>query len=388
MGGVNQDKMTESANKRVLILRPDHLGDLILFSGTLKHFRKLWPSAQITLSVHKFGLELFAHCPHVDNLISYEKLSGEVCGEGTLARRLRLHGEYALGAWLRRNIPGIVPRIYRSDIALLPRLAPSFDEHLCMELLPARQKIGISGNTTNQTVEIDLDSRKHYSSQMDASQLAWNCPELEVSGLFLSFLGATVSTPEIWPEFWTTSGDRAQANSLMPKTPDRITLAISPGFSNPAKELSATWFAEVISLLTFRNLRIVLLGSGADLAVCADVAKAIELMGLGIPILNLAGQTSVRQMIECVRQCDLVFSQDTATLHVATALRKPVAGILGGGHFGRFYPWGDRRLARVVHQPMDCYGCNWHCRHDTVRCIQEISPNMAAKELNELRTLV
>jgi ADP-heptose:LPS heptosyltransferase len=86
-------------------------------------------------------------------------------------------------------------------------------------------------------------------------------------------------------------------------------------------------------------------------------------------------------MIECLKRCDLILTQETAALHIATALRKPVAGIVGGGHFGRFYPWGDPETSRPVQREMSCYGCNWHCKYQTMRCIQEIPPGDAAAAL-------
>ena len=90
-------------------------------------------------------------------------------------------------------------------------------------------------------------------------------------------------------------------------------------------------------------------------------------------------------MIECIKACDFVLSQETAALHAAVALRKPVVGIIGGGHYGRFYPWGDPKLSRPANKPMDCYGCNWLCKYETIRCIQEIPAADAARELNQLR---
>jgi ADP-heptose:LPS heptosyltransferase len=374
--------------KRIFILHPHHLGDLILFSGGLKHFRKLWPTAHITLCVKRFGLELFARCPHLDELISYEKCYADVCGEGILSRVLQIRGYHPLGSWLRKNIPGFVPRAYRSDTAILPVLAPAFEHHTCMKLLPARNKIGVCGNSTNQSVKTDRESRIHYSAQMDASPLAWNFAELEFTRLFLKFLGIEVTAAEVLPEFWTTSEDVGRAAEWMSRNPGKITLAIAPGFSNPSKKLPADWFADVVNSLKFRNLQIVLIGSTADLLICDEVAKTMEKTSLAIPLLNLTGKTSVRQMVECVKRCDMVLSQDTATLHVATALRKPVVGIIGGGHFGRFYPWGDPQLSRSANKPMDCYGCNWQCKFETVRCIREISPVNAAQHLNELRALI
>jgi hypothetical protein len=42
--------------------------------------------------------------------------------------------------------------------------------------------------------------------------------------------------------------------------------------------------------------------------------------------------------------------------------------ILGGGHFGRFLPYpagatGHGPVPLPVYTPMDCFGCDWHCRY-------------------------
>ena len=63
-----------SAPERLFILRPDHLGDLILFSGALRVIRARWPTTHITLCVRSYGLELFSACPHIDRLFSYDQL--------------------------------------------------------------------------------------------------------------------------------------------------------------------------------------------------------------------------------------------------------------------------------------------------------------------------
>jgi hypothetical protein len=46
---------------------------------------------------------------------------------------------------------------------------------------------------------------------------------------------------------------------------------------------------------------------------------------------------------------------------------------MGGGHFGRFYPYDDPKKHRMVFKEMDCFNCDWHCVHESVRCIQEIT---------------
>ena len=372
--------------RRLFILRPDNLGDLVLFSGTLKHFRRRWPAAQITLCVRgSYGVELFAHCPHVDRLVSYEELRTNLLGSSRLFGMPQVRGFGRLGNLLRQHAPGLIRRKYASDLVVLPIRSAEHEYHRCIKLIPSRDKVGICGNLTNQTAEIEAGTRNWYSTQMNVAGRPWNFPELEATRLFLTFLDIEVEPDELWPELWTSRDDCRKANNWIPKNSHKIVLGIAPGVTSvPGKRLPSEWFAKVVNLLKCRDIEIILLGSRPDLSVCEGVASALKSSRPEIRLQNLAGKTSVGELIECIRRCNIVLSQETAALHIATALRKPVVGIIGGGHFGRFYPWGDPNVSRAVNKPMDCYGCNWRCKYESIRCIQEISVESAAAEMNYL----
>lgn len=375
--------------RRLLILRPDHLGDLVLFSGALKFFRRHWPEAHISLCVWSFGRELFAHCPEVNALIPYEKLHDDLLGQGRLPWMPPVRGCDRLGGLLRNARRGFARRAYETDLALLPVLAPWREYSELIRLIPARHRIGILGNCSNQTTQDEETVRGYYSAQMDASALPWNFPEMEATRRFLNFLGIEAGANEVWPDFWTTDNDRQVAFSLMPQKAGKMILGLAPGVSSvTGKRLPPEWYVRVFESLNWKDVHVVLFGSKADIAECDALARTLQKHGSAIPVLNLAAKTSVREMIECLRCCDMVLSQETAALHIATALRKPVAGIVGGGHFGRFYPWSDPKSSLVLNRPMDCYGCNWRCKYDTIRCIQEIPVSEAARALQQLRPLV
>lgn len=370
--------------RRVFVLRPDHLGDLVLFSGALKHLRKRWPAAEISLCVRgSYGKELFATCPHIDKIVDYEELKTNLLGTGRLFGMPQLRGFGRLGNMLRQHAPGLIRRKYASDLVVLPITSPELEYHRCIQLIPAFEKVGIRGDLSNQPAEIEAESQNWYSAQLDAAGRPRNFPELEATRLFLKFLEIEVSLDELWPELWTTKNDGRRADDWISKKTSELVLGIAPGVTSvPGKRLPSEWFAKVTGLLGCQDLKIVLLGSKADLDTCEGVASALESSGPSKKPLNLAGKTSVGELIECIRRCDIVLTQETAALHIATALRKSVAAIVGGGHFGRFYPWGDPNVSRVVNKPMDCYGCNWQCKFETIRCIQEISAESAAAELN------
>jgi hypothetical protein len=61
-----------------------------------------------------------------------------------------------------------------------------------------------------------------------------------------------------------------------------------------------------------------------------------------------------------------------------------VAGIVGGGHYGRFYPWQGYDNCLVVTNKLDCFGCDWNCPYDRMMCIQDIPPAQAANVIREM----
>lgn len=74
-------------------------------------------------------------------------------------------------------------------------------------------------------------------------------------------------------------------------------------------------------------------------------------------VINLAGKTNVEQLISLMKSADLLVSGDTGPLHLAMALKVPVAGIYGPTILGRTGPWGDDNLIKVVKSDLNCSPC-------------------------------
>ena len=369
--------------KRIFILRPDHLGDLVLFSGALKHIRHRWPDASITLCVRNFGLNLFEKCPHIDGLLDYAELCSSIAAQGRLAWMPAMRGCDRLGDFLRKTVPWLVRRRFACDLVFLPLIAPTTEYHRVMAWIPAKERLGICGNHTNQTFKEDMEWRRIYTNQMDATEIAWDFPELETTRKFLGYLGIQTSSSEMRPEFWVEDADQAEAVRLIQRITGEAVVGIAPGVSSlPGKKLPPEWYVQAFKKSRGLISKLVFFGSEVDRAYCESILQVFAESGWRKQsLLNLSGRTTVRQTVECYRRCDIMVTQETAAVHMATALGKPVVGIVGGGHYGRFYPWGDLQFSRVVNKEMECYGCNWICKYDTVRCIQEIDPQDAANEM-------
>lgn len=371
--------LKERQVSRVFILRPDNLGDVVLFSGALRHIRKHYPEADITICVKRYVRPLLELCPHIDHIVEWERVSAPLLDRYPFLRQLRG------GVRLDRCLRPVTNYFHQTDILLVPVRSPTgglYGMHAAAGSIPARQRIGVAGDYCNQTQEEDEAAERVYSLRLHLPPERDKEHEFYVTRDYLKLLGIDLSSEDLWPEFWTATSDRHWAKGHIPRNAGEVTLAISPGVTSlPGKFYPAEKYALVLSELKELKISVVLFGSAAEKAQCEEVAQALACCRNIVSIVNLSGRTTIRELVEGLHRCDAVLTQETAALHIATALCKPTVGIIGGGHYGRFYPWGDAAINRVAHVPMDCYWCNWRCRYDSIRCIQEISANLISREL-------
>jgi heptosyltransferase-2 len=101
-----------------------------------------------------------------------------------------------------------------------------------------------------------------------------------------------------------------------------ILLGLNPGAEyGPAKRWPAASFAAVAREVSRRlgNCLWLAFGGRGDWELCNEVAR---LAGGGV--LNLAGKTSLRQLMALLKLCRVVLTNDTGPMHVAAALGTPV----------------------------------------------------------------
>ena len=115
-------KLRDNKINRVFILRPDNLGDLVLFSGALPHIRAHYPQAEITLCVKRYLRNLLELCPHVDRLLCWEDALYNLTGRPTLTLDWlpEIRGRWRLQTWLRALTRHAMRLRYRTDVLLLP----------------------------------------------------------------------------------------------------------------------------------------------------------------------------------------------------------------------------------------------------------------------------
>jgi ADP-heptose:LPS heptosyltransferase len=200
--------------------------------------------------------------------------------------------------------------------------------------------------------------------------------ELDRTARFLRAMD--IPAGDIRPELWLSDRDRAFGDQAVPA---EDTLGVFIG----AAHWSCLWPTEKwTELLNSQRSadRIALFGSGRESEQAADIAAGLDRRRLDV--IDLTGKTTLRQLAACLGRCRLVVSTDSCGLHFATAQHVPTVGLLGGYHYGRFYPWGDERINRVARLPMECYYCNNKCIYEDFRCVSGIEVEAVLEEMRAI----
>ena len=153
----------------------------------------------------------------------------------------------------------------------------------------------------------------------------------------VSTLGAVVK-----PEF-------RRANSI-PDHREQFKFGLCPGAEYGSAK---RWprFAEVAQNIAGRfPVQWILFGTAADGAIGAKIASV-----LGDKCVNRIGQTTLDQLINELRECDLLLTNDTGTMHLADLLRVPTVSIFGSTEPQRTAPLGQGHL--IFRHHVECSPC-------------------------------
>jgi heptosyltransferase-2 len=131
-----------------------------------------------------------------------------------------------------------------------------------------------------------------------------------------------------------------------------IRIGLSPGAEyGPAKRWLPQRFAEAAAAVTARSpVQWILLGKENDAPIGERIASA-----LGDSCVNRIGQTTLEQLIDELRQCRLLLTNDTGTMHLAALLGVPTVAIFGSTEPRLTGPLGDRHI--VLRHHVECSPC-------------------------------
>jgi ADP-heptose:LPS heptosyltransferase len=348
---------SENKSKDIVVVRTDNIGDFVLFSPSLRYLRTKFRDFQITLILKDSVAALADDCPFVDRIITFND------------RKYRRNLYYKFAFLLK---------LYREkyDICLYPAYSRERIGDEMVLWTSAAQKIALDSEEINMTPAEKVRGDRIYTNlfKIDCVQKR---NELENNREFLKNLKIRVDGFE--PQVWVSDIDRHKSKDiLINHGMDRKQLmAILPGAMHEPRRWGVSNFNLLIERLVevYKEAAVLIIGS-------ANENAGLEYRGGNI--LDLCGKTNLKELPGLFERCSVVIGNETGTLHMAIACGVPTVCILGGGHFGRFMPYGNPQLNKFVYKHMDCFNCNWQCRYPSAKCIKEITVEDIFTELNHI----
>src|SRR5271156_3214631 len=175
------------------------------------------------------------------------------------------------------------------------------------------------------------------------------------------------------------ASDSIQLGSRKAPSGKRV-IGVSPGAAyGTAKRWLPERFAEAAGALAeARGASIALFGTKGERALCEEISWLLN----GREVTNYAGETTLAQFIDLAAGCELFLTNNSGSMHIASAQGVPTVAIFGATDDTTTGPTGLN--ARVVRQPVDCSPCLLReCPIDH-RCMTGVSAERVVKEALEL----
>ena len=290
--------------RRILVIRTDLIGDLVLSLPALAAMRRAYPDAEIDVVALPSTADLLAADPCVTRVITYDQ-----------------------NVW-RRPVSLFVPRNWRQARELVATLRAR-DYDLCLSLAGdwasvlawfsgARRRVGYAGEAYPGLLTDPVPGGRYHTRQHEIRyirELARAAGGLIDDG---ELPHLTVHAPAMVSLAETLNRAGVPAS--------RPLIALHPGARNgKAKRWPAEHWGELASLLAERlGATVVLVGASGE----RDVARRIAATSAAL-VFDLTGKTSLTELVALLARCDLVISGDSGPMHIAGAVKAPVIGLFG-----------------------------------------------------------
>lgn len=160
---------------------------------------------------------------------------------------------------------------------------------------------------------------------------------------------------------------------------DKKLILVNTGAGHVLRRWSTRSFGELIKKLSrYSNCTIALTGTHAEQMLADEVERFAD-----IPVLNTAGNISLNELVALISIADMVITADTSVMHIAAALNKPLVAIFGASLVDYCAPLSTQHV--IVNEELGCSGCGDRCFADGYPpCLAAVSPTMVFEATRKL----
>lgn len=330
--------------KSILIRSTNWIGDVVISLPSVKAIRQLYPDSKITVLCRPYLKEIYSNIDIIDSVMSIE--NGSLPALYKAARDIRKQG-FDMGVLLQNAINGallfyfcrIDHRIgYATDgrgILLNHKPKDDFkDSHQMERYIGIAKYLGFNGDTPSPFIKTPFDmhiKNKGFLYGLLSKKLKTTIKE--AGHIIVIAPGAKYGTAKIWGE---------------------------GNFSRLIERLSE-----------IKDILILLIGSGEDYELSQRIIKNSSSKN---NVYNVCGLFSIMESLYIMGESDMVVSNDSGAMHLASARNTNITAIFGPTSFSQTQPISNK--TRLFFSRVEC----WPCRHRVCPksrhlCMEQISPD-------------
>jgi lipopolysaccharide heptosyltransferase II len=353
--------------RRILIIRLDLIGDLVLSMTTVRALKHAYPDTAIDLLALPTSAKVVMGDPDLNEIITYDP---------NVWRRPK--ALFQLKNW--RNAYNLLSHLHSRDYDIAVSVFGRWAGTLAA-LSGAKRRVGF-GRESYPGLMTDNVRGRHWRSGDHKHEVDY-CLELARAA------GAITSIADRIPHLHVDPLAQQQLEQLLERegmVPEKPVIACHISSNNgQSKRWPIPYWATLIDkLIRGQNAQVILTGAPGDIPLIKCVTHQMQEQAI-----NLAGKTSLPQLVALLKQANLLISGDSGPMHIAAAVGTPVIAIHGPTDPDLSGPVSP--TATVLRSDIWCSPCynatdSADCRFFTTQCMKNILPSQVYKVVQEKLT--
>lgn len=321
----------------IIVRMPNWIGDLVMATPVLTDLRKKYPKATITAMCKTSVCELLKEDDRIDELYCFSKPSR------IFTRRVE-----------KRNI---IEKLKEGKYDLGILLTNSFSSAWWFWQGKVKSIIGFNTNLRNAFLDYPVDFPKDLEKEH----------QVITYKRVLSPLGIEIS--DTAPSLCVSEESLQLAKELLAQrgyVENSPLIGINPCAQyGPAKCWPKERFRKVIEkLLSDEKVFIICFGDNQSASLVKQVCQ-----GLPERVMNLAGVTSLPELVALIKLCDVLLTNDSGPMHIADALNTPLVALFGSTNEEKTGPYTK---GEVINKKTGCSPCYLRECPIDFRCMKQI----------------
>ena len=332
--------LSASSIRKILVIRLDRIGDMVITTPIFRALKEKWPDAQITVLTNPVNKNIVINNPFIDYILVYDREN----------KHKSLNSRLIFFRSIRER---------KFDLVIDPYLDYELKTSFITRFVGNRFRLGFEFAGREIFYNIRYNPNVFPVSTEKKHMIDYDLD-------LLTYIG--IETQKRQPEIFLSTDEKENAYKLLEEAgtnPESKIIGIHPGGHYESQRWPIKRFAAISDyLITNYDVKVILFAGQAEKQLLS------EFKGYAVKTPIFLENLSLREFMSTLSHCSLLLCNNSGPLHIATALNIPTVSTMGPTVPYHWWPYGKDHI--VLRKDVDCSPCkNGICK--THECMELIT---------------